>query len=443
MPFINVKDYGVVGDGVSDDTASINNAFLSATPGSIIEFPTGTYKINGSIILESSDVIIEGYKATLVQTSLNKKTIEIKNSNNTTVRDLKFIGLGTENLKNTTSYNGVAAIFLRDSENCKVYNCVIENHAGGGIRWTGDCEGLQVLYNTVEGIGTTSILNGDNGNDICVGGYLTQNEKNISIIGNNLSKHCFGIFLDNSDSTIISDNLIHDIPGQHGMYLSNCSNLLVTNNIIHNTAYTGINNQINNPDRVLKGNTIQNNLIHNTGRSGISFNVTDIALSSSKYSITLVSNNNLHNIGEYGIFVKNCVKTCIINNYIDEINNYGIIAQGFSGDISNNNIHHTGWNAILASLLNETIIKNNILSENCLNNINDYRTDYCIYASQNVNKETANPLLILISNIVSTNDVLKGWLYTNTNYSNIDNIVTSNTTVIKGIYASLLNERLL
>lgn len=60
--FRNVKDFGAVGDGVTDDTAAINNAISNGGrcgPGTcasstvtpaIVYFPTGTYMISGSII---------------------------------------------------------------------------------------------------------------------------------------------------------------------------------------------------------------------------------------------------------------------------------------------------------------------------------------------------------------------------------------------------------
>lgn len=49
-PFINVKDYGVVGDGVADDTAAIQAA-LNAGIGLMVFFPAGFYKITSHLLI--------------------------------------------------------------------------------------------------------------------------------------------------------------------------------------------------------------------------------------------------------------------------------------------------------------------------------------------------------------------------------------------------------
>jgi polygalacturonase len=41
--FVNVKDFGAIGDGVTDDTAAIRAAADAVAPGGTIYFPSGTY----------------------------------------------------------------------------------------------------------------------------------------------------------------------------------------------------------------------------------------------------------------------------------------------------------------------------------------------------------------------------------------------------------------
>jgi hypothetical protein len=55
---INVLDYGATGDGVTDDLAAIQAA-INNNPGRVIYFPSGNYKVTGTIVLP-----FENYNAT-------------------------------------------------------------------------------------------------------------------------------------------------------------------------------------------------------------------------------------------------------------------------------------------------------------------------------------------------------------------------------------------
>jgi len=62
---IDVKGYGAVGDGVTDDAAAINAAITAAAvDGGTVYFATGNYKHNSAITL-ASNVTLMGYGATL------------------------------------------------------------------------------------------------------------------------------------------------------------------------------------------------------------------------------------------------------------------------------------------------------------------------------------------------------------------------------------------
>lgn len=65
---VNVKDYGAIGDGSTDDTAAIQAAInaMSTAGGGEIHFPKGTYKITSSLALKSNVKLIgEGKKSVL------------------------------------------------------------------------------------------------------------------------------------------------------------------------------------------------------------------------------------------------------------------------------------------------------------------------------------------------------------------------------------------
>ena len=63
-PYISVKSYGAIGDGVTDDTNAILAAINAANNGDIIYFPNATYKI--STVSISKNVTIDLCGSTII-----------------------------------------------------------------------------------------------------------------------------------------------------------------------------------------------------------------------------------------------------------------------------------------------------------------------------------------------------------------------------------------
>jgi hypothetical protein len=59
---LNVKDFGAVGDGTTDDTAAIQAAITSAqtSGGRIVFLPNGSYKITSELLISNSGVYLQG-----------------------------------------------------------------------------------------------------------------------------------------------------------------------------------------------------------------------------------------------------------------------------------------------------------------------------------------------------------------------------------------------
>jgi hypothetical protein len=61
LGYINVADYGAVGDGSTDDTAAIDAAVGAMTNGSVLFFPAGEFRYAGTVLIDSlSQIVITG-----------------------------------------------------------------------------------------------------------------------------------------------------------------------------------------------------------------------------------------------------------------------------------------------------------------------------------------------------------------------------------------------
>ena len=141
--FATVKDFGAVGDGVTDDTAAINRALFQLFCREVnpqvrrsLFFPGGVYRVtetilippyatlygeginNSVIVLDNSadDSTLNAYVARTTD-SLQQFGVNIGNSGAITPRDVTVLNLGFQNLDPTTS-----VFLVEDASNCSFQN---------------------------------------------------------------------------------------------------------------------------------------------------------------------------------------------------------------------------------------------------------------------------------------------------------------------------------
>lgn len=56
----NVKDYGALGDGSTNDTAAIDAAIAALVPGGTLYFPAGRYMTDGGHVIDTPSVVVKG-----------------------------------------------------------------------------------------------------------------------------------------------------------------------------------------------------------------------------------------------------------------------------------------------------------------------------------------------------------------------------------------------
>lgn len=155
----NVKNYGAIGDGITDDAPAIQAAINAGD----IFFPPGTYWTNGAVVLTSAHNgrSITGYGATLTKNSGSSSYVVFaglsngatgygSGPSNLTMHGLIFRGKFGDATRRT-----VCAMSLHHSENVLVYNCQFIEAAGGGHRFDlQGCRGITIRDNVFKGFDT-------------------------------------------------------------------------------------------------------------------------------------------------------------------------------------------------------------------------------------------------------------------------------------------------
>lgn len=201
---INVKQYGALGNGVTDDTAAIQKAVNDciSNKGSVLVFPFATYKITAPIIItkatkiyiEGNGSVIKGNRHDLFRIEdtthfhVHRLFYELPASGGT-VRFLRGIRMSYVSLIDCHVKNGALAFFLsaydgtpidyndksfwnqfirlarctasaayladnivmcQKANNVVIEQCLLEKGTGDGIKFNGgDCENLYIAYNEI------------------------------------------------------------------------------------------------------------------------------------------------------------------------------------------------------------------------------------------------------------------------------------------------------
>ena len=131
LGWVDVRSYGAVGDGVTDDTAAIQAAINSLTNGGTIIFPNGTYLCNSGLTISGvSGIILKGMGANFDSVHGKATKLYFQNlgndENGITISDAK--GISIQDIyfwADTTGGTGGSCILGKDSEGLSIERCVM------------------------------------------------------------------------------------------------------------------------------------------------------------------------------------------------------------------------------------------------------------------------------------------------------------------------------
>lgn len=337
--WVDVKTYGAVGDGVTDDTAAIESAInsLSSTGGTVY-FPSGTYRCASSLDISHSNITLQGNGWTSIifhGNGVNNDVIRIASSKtNVTIRDLAVdgnkanqttfsVGIKTQGSNDGLKIINVyvhdtfnSGILIEDSQNILIEKCYLKdigktgsdtNFYGVGIDFQ-QSKNWTVRNCTIEG----TLSNG-----IHSKGTSPYNPINFVIEGNKISgvitdqKSC--IHLEDAKDGVINGNNLFDTAdatfGINAIYVkgqtSTYSNCVISNNTASNISGVFIENQSG--GNVITGNRCKSGTV-TSSQNGIWVGA--------EAHDTLIVGNTIEQAEEQGIYVNGTNHNVTIANNI-------------------------------------------------------------------------------------------------------------------------------
>ena len=347
---INVKWFGVKGDGITDDFANIQAIIDYFNGGINLYFPTGSYLVTDAIKLKSNMTVFgDGFSSEikcistgwLMNTEARYGILTVRGADNVVIQKLKIYGTKTQDISNTPKI-----IYFGDANNIKIESCFLENSAFEGI-WSGD-----------SGTPSSNVI-------------ITNNHvKNIGYPAG-----AFGALpaiQPNCSNVVISNNIIEDVGSAIG---PSATNITITGNVIKEFIGTGISTGDGAEAGII---TISSNVLETTAKaSTVTICILADTGSATERNIT-IANNNIRFVGTNvittgrGIRVNSKSIAHIVGNHIEVsgrgtgIEVYGS-ATGSIAIISNNTVRCTnelGFNSGIVGLPNGSGNTTKILSSN-------------------------------------------------------------------------------
>lgn len=240
--FTDVRHYGAVGDGTTDDTAAIQRA-MAAIGAGIVYFPVGTYLVSGLEIttayqgfhgeygsklylMDGSDTDVLTFSAS--HSGISRLGVDGNKAGQGGASNGIFIGSGITNIRvwdldiincYSDSIKGTAAA---TTDKISITRCQITDGNGSAINFTGGLDDVVVVENLIYNMGEDGIIMDD-----------TQG----ATISNNVIEAITkdGIDLGGETGRTVVDGNIISIKGgaYNGIDLNNSNNCAVSNNTIY------------------------------------------------------------------------------------------------------------------------------------------------------------------------------------------------------------------
>ena len=316
-PLAPALDAGVVPTGSADANVTTLQAAVDAAAAAGEQLSVhGTFSLSGPINVPSnSDIDLA--QAVITQVADLTPVLVVNNADNVRIRNLRAIGKTTDYVNDSSVYHAAAVRITGTSSDVRVLDCVFLGMAGLGVFIGGATSDVVVRGCRMSGPGPAFIKSSTCNYSAGVAVY--PGATRWSVEHNDISAFAQGIVTgDNMVDVRIIGNLIHDIPGQHGLYLETMTGGVIANNIIHNTGLTGMKIQVGTIGATDGSNiVVHGNAFRGTGAQGILL-VNPVG-GPARFRHVAVTDNLIHGAAGHGIEARAAVGLHVADNIISGI----------------------------------------------------------------------------------------------------------------------------
>lgn len=414
----DVRRYGAVGDGVTDDATAIQAALTVAQDVYIPE--TSSYYAVSSVLTLSTvgqRVYGDGIRSRIVQSGTNANANVFKAD---TLNGVRFEGLNlTPGTTLASTFQGFG-IYCDDCDFVHIERCTVTAARRGGFGFL-DCNNCTVVNNVIRDsiVNPATDTQSDTGFDIYLGGACSYNtvrgnqciggsgvgvgvqtltsgdDSNHNVIDGNVIKDqdAYGIMLyilnaaDNCDRNVISNNQIDTVTGDitqddlsdiygAGIFVQTAEHTVITGNVIRNTNSSGGTPPTTGlPAAIALNGTIANavitgNLIETSGYYGIAFSTASAITHGGRGFV--IEGNTVRDTANAGIYLNNCVRAIVKGNNLDGVSaaaqgiyiRQDTISQSDDFIVSGNLVNDYGVGILTGGTISRVVVNDNIVRGN-------------------------------------------------------------------------------